>query len=511
MKKAIFLILILLFLLTLCPLTGFSKVERNTADDSVANEFVQSKEESTRANKNDSLEDHVFQKIKIAYLNRDIAMFNVWYSFFQKSFINSVYQDELKRMKDSFFYKENLDLNLLHNTSVALKNVEAKDWDDLQAKLIQLHKNGVTTIRVPILQQYHFKLFSFLPKGNTGYFMPIKHFPLYRNILGKIINIAHQAGLKVYVTLPLRNHIFSSIFAKTYRDSSWNPITRTYIINNKVDLYHTDIMEFFRPILSALAREKIDGVVLSSDFAYEPQEGFSHMARYRFLLDTGSNLIDKAGIKVVFSKKHLGRYYVPPQKGDKVFITMQSSFFHVAQWRSRELKQFLWDFVAMFREYMPLMPLGLEVVPSMVDTKKATIRWATGVQYFWDLKVDFFQLNNGRTSLGLPTNDITFSSYIKAAQELRRIIPKEKYIFLTLPLTKQTKNPVILNQKLRNIYTLRNSVMPKKAIARSQTLVDKWIHQPTKTKSKETKTFPQLEFDIISSRNDINLKQLGVN
>ncbi|MDT8445316.1 MAG: hypothetical protein RRB13_00300 [bacterium] len=382
------------------------------------------------------IEDKLFKIVADTYARRDEHAFLKLYEFFLKSFPNSQRRAELDQYRDKFFYSENLNIYKLGGALVDLQAPESKNWDQLSDLFRQLRQKGMKLVQVEVAQEAGEQIFLFAKGGDKrGYFFKNDNGPLLDDILDRMSELAHENDMKLLASLPLRDLPSLDRQPVMLMDSSYNPINHDLRLNNKLDLTHPAALPYLLNFTEALAKTKVDGIIIKDDFTYAPQEGFSEMSIRRFKLDTGISL-DLQNLVVSYPAN--GDFGLVGKEEYQVFL----------EWRARQIRQLLWDFVEASREFRAEFTIGIELTPEMLDSNEqsAFMRYGTSVRMLWDLPVDFQVL---KWSYQDGNNESDPEVYFGALSRLQELMDADRKVYLKVPLNDQTRNVIMLNQRIR--------------------------------------------------------------
>ncbi|MBU3915920.1 family 10 glycosylhydrolase, partial [bacterium] len=329
------------------------------------------------------IEGKIFKLIEKAYNKRDHEEFLRLYSLFLESFPHSSQKGFLDEKREKFFYREDLEIGKLKEALVEVTYPPAKTLDSLGVYFGKLKDSGIGAVQVNIVQFLGTPVFLFAKLDKQqGYFFETSSGHLVDNLLNKIAAMAHSNDLKLYASFPLRNHPSISDQSTFLLDESWSAIQNRTTPNLKLDLLNPNSQVFLRDLISSLMASDIDGIVFKDDFTYEMNEGFSEVARDRYTTATGHSI-------------HFNKMFVPVKSSGKQHyeILADKEFHDVAIWRTREIKQLLWELVSEIKRAKNSISVGIEVTPEMLLDSHKSVKWyATGLHYLKDLKVDFFIL-----------------------------------------------------------------------------------------------------------------------
>ena len=411
------------------------------------------KEEQQEYGAASMIESKLFRLVEDAYNRRDPTEFVRLYNFFLESFPHSSRKTYLDERLRSFFYSEELEVTKLKDALVEITYPTARTLEELSQYFSKLNSNGLGAVQIEVVQLLGTPVYLFAnPQSNQGYYFGIDEGSVVDNLLSKITSIAHEAGLKVMVSLPLRHHPQLSSFPVYVMDESWNAFQNRTLPNGKLDLLNPHSKKLLQSILKSLISSNIDGVIFKDDFTYEAYEGFSKKAVERYKIETGRI--------VVFNRMFRP---VKQRKSDQIEMLIGEDFDDVALWRTQEIKQLLWDLVDTIKNANQEIVIGFELTPEMILDSKLSVKWySTGLHYLKDLNADFFVLKWRKYNSTVESDPADFK---KAALKLREAVSNRKEIFVKVPLSEDTRNVIKLNRRInQNADLLEEMEMAKIAI-----------------------------------------------
>jgi hypothetical protein len=393
------------------------------------------------------LEDKLFRLIEEAYQQRDEAEFSRLFQFFHESFPYSGRRAQLDEKWRTFFYSEDLAVDQLKDALVELAYPAADSLQALGLYFAKLRGNGIRAVQIDVVQWMEKPVYLFADSQHRQgyYFNAPRPYPVVDDLLGKVVALAHENGLVVYASFPFRHHPLLGQYSELLVDESWDVFRKETAPNGKLDLLNPASFRFLIGLIKSLLAYSIDGVIFKDDFTYDRNEGFSAIAQQRFTEGTGRSIV-------------FNRLFVPIQSsGQEPYqIIADGEFSQIALWRTREVKQFIWDLIAETRRMNPGLRIGFEVTPAMLIDDDIAVNWyATGLHYLRDLAVDFYIL---KWRKGQTEAESDPGTYRKAATVLREAIPGETEIFMKVPLSAETRNVIHLNRRIRSNAELQRTI-----------------------------------------------------
>lgn len=399
---------------------------------------------TTGQNTSSLVEGKVFRHIEDAFARRDQEEFERLYAFFLTSFPNSERRDALEKFRSFFYYNEELLAFRLNESMVRFGFPEAKTKEELSNYLKELKKINIASVMVDCAQLGGKKVFLFAKdRPMEGFYFKTSEGPVVENLLGGIVELAHEQGLQLYASLPLREHPALSSHSTLVLDQSWNFLGHQPELTRKLDLFNPAAKKYLFTLIEDLVATGVDGIILQRDYIYTKNEGFSDHARNMFTEDTG--------IDVHFDE--LFSMYNPKTANREFGLLTREEYYDYALWRTREVRQTLYEVIQKIRKTKKELHIGLELVPEFVlNDESALLHYSTGVNYLYDLEVDFFILS-WRNRQERSEDD--FKDYQKAALLLREKVHPSIGITLDIPLNEQNRNVIFLNKDIQASASLQ--------------------------------------------------------
>lgn len=415
--------------------TGSLKLVKRSLEDPVDLKYAATKPKLSEYNVSSMIEGKLLKMVDDAYERRDENEFTRLYQFFLDSFPQSARRAYLEERWRTFFYSENLNSAPLKGGLVDVTYPSARDLDELSRYFAKLKSNGVKSVQLQIVQQTDQPVYLFANQQNpVGYYFKTPNGPLVDDLLDRITALAHANGLMVLVSLPLRHHPMLGHQSVMIVDESWNSIQNRTTPNDKLDLLNPAGRQYLREIIDSLLASQVDGIVFKDDFTYEIHEGFSAAALKAYLQATGRSIV-------------FNQLFVPvSEEPNRYAILADEDFDRIALWRTREIKQLLWDLISEIRSDNPSFLLGMEVTPEMLLQEELAVRYyATGPGYLRDLDLDLFILKWRKTGSNAESD---VSSYARSVKMLREEALRKTRIYTKVPLSQETQNIIQLNRRI---------------------------------------------------------------
>jgi hypothetical protein len=388
------------------------------------------------------IESKLFRRVEAAYAKRDQDQFLALYKFFLDSFPQSKRKILLNEYLNNFFYSETLDSVKLRGSLIEIELPAAKDWNELDKYFEDLAEKGIASVQLEMIQLTETPIFLFSNQlKKQGYYFYVKNRPVVDDILEKLVYIAHKNRLKVLISLPLRHHPMIGHNSVLLMDEKWSAIQNETHPNRKLDLLNNAAKDFLTAIIDSLMASEVDGVVFKDDFTYDITDGFSKAAIDNYQISTGR--------KIIFNDM-----FVPINVSNdaEIGVLTTEKYMNVAMWRTREIKQLLWDIVSHIRRIRSEFIIGLDVVPEMILDEKISIKWhSTGLRFLKDLDIDFFKLKWKKFDTEIEADSEVYKKALSALVS----ISEKAVIYTKIPFSEQRKNVILMNDKISEVVKLQ--------------------------------------------------------
>ncbi|MBT4289467.1 MAG: hypothetical protein HOD92_19240 [Deltaproteobacteria bacterium] len=420
---------------------------QTNSSNTITSGYLEKEPEYKLAQTNDALEEQntgsmieskLFKRVEAAYSKRDQDQFLALYKFFLDSFPQSRRKILLNEYLNNFFYSETLDSVNLRGSLIEIELPAAKDWSELNQYFEDLAEKGIASVQLDLVQTTETPIFLFSNHlKKQGYYFYVKNRPLIDDILEKLVNIAHKNRLKILISLPLRHHPLIGHSSVLLMDEKWSAIQNETRPNRKLDLLNKAAKGFLNPIINSLLASDVDGIVFKDDFTYEITDGLSRAAIGNYQVATGR--------KIIFNDLFVAVNVV---NDEEIGVLTTDEYINVAMWRTREIKQLLWDIVSRIRRLRADFLIGLDVVPEMVLDEKVSVKWhSTGLRFLKDLDIDFFKLKWKKFNTDTEADSETYKKALTALSEMS----KKAVIYTKIPFNEQRKNVILLNEKISEV------------------------------------------------------------
>ena len=401
--------------------------------------------DSTSINKT-RVDERIFQTIEQAFTLRDKEKFNQLKTVFKQSFPKSPRNANINTLEQEFFYAALINIQSLRSTIVQIEYPSYRNWTELEEHFQRLSDSGINGIQWTVTQALGKPVFLFGKRHlNTGLFFNSPKMPIVDDNLKRVIEIAHNKGLLLYVTFPLRNHPWLIESRFELLDEAWDPLQNTNMMITKLDLINPDSLDYFKNVLGSLLSYGPDGVIFEDDYTYDIHEGFSKSSQRIYYREKQRKLVAKEFINPF-----------PNQKNTRYDLFIEEKFEPLAKWRAGKIHDFLYHVLEFVQVNYPDIKVALETTSNMFLSKDIANLWySTSKIQLIGLPFDHLILNwrKGNQVFG-----IDYIHYKETALILAQLLEEKQRIIVKAPLNNMTKNPVNLNDTTDKIRTLMDQI-----------------------------------------------------
>lgn len=379
------------------------------------------------------LEDKLLAQIQAAYALRDIRLFKELKALFKTSFPTSSKFQEILVLESSFYYKDPLKTEGFAGNFVEIQRLSLNSWEELEAYFNKLKNLNVKGIYWPAAQFAGTPVLSFTKRDYAeGLFFKTGSVPQVNNSLEKVTKVAHQAGLKIYVSMPVRNHPWLLQTHPPILDEVFDPINKKTVIIPKLDLINPEAFKYFRELLDALLALPVDGVVFEDDFTYAVHEGFSPMARLLYEHETG---------KILDPSKLLKAY--PQRDKTQMHVAFRKSYQKIAEWKLKKSHMIMMKILQYLKDNYQNAVVAVQTTAEMIMDSQIPLLWyATDMRSISSLPVDYFILNWRKFDHNSSTDPFL---YEEAARYLQAMLNEDQELEVRIPLNDKTQYRIQFN------------------------------------------------------------------
>ncbi len=261
---------------------------------------------------------------------------------------------------------------------------ECATWDEVAERLDEFKAAGV---RAVILRVFHnpgdgyYRMIT--PAAPAGVYFKTAAAPVVADVLGPVIELAHQRGLWVIAWMTTRYVDYGHEQDRALRCMAWDFGKKAPVPARGQSPLLPEVQDRVDALFSDLARYPIDGVLLQDDLVLRHTEDLSPRARELYKKATGRDA-DPALFYKNVHKTSSGKYAVGGYSG---------AFYEWKRWQNRELIRFAERLRRTVQAARPHAPVGINLYyEALTDPDHALPWYAQDLDAALDSDLDFYSL-----------------------------------------------------------------------------------------------------------------------
>jgi len=236
---------------------------------------------------------------------------------------------------------------------------------EIRKEMEKLKRNNVNTIILRVFQNRGDRIYPFVKsKKETGVYFDTAEAPVVADILGPILDICKELGIKVFAWMTTR-------YCDWFIEENWEYIEKEYdlesrrIVTSKgLNIFHPDVVEYLTRLYMDLALYDIDGILFQDDLVLRHTQGFNEFAIGEF--------VDLYGIEPVPKKMFKGIY----KKDGKYYVKKYNFPFDIwAKFKNRKILELADSIMRSVHAVNPDIKFALNLYYETVSDPKNALRW----------------------------------------------------------------------------------------------------------------------------------------
>ncbi len=170
---------------------------------------------------------------------------------------------------------------------------EGRTIGQVRREIRELKKSGVDTIILRVFHNKGDRRYHFLSKEGalTGVYFKTKHAPLIADVLGKILNIAHSEGIRVFAWMTTRYADYGIEDRADLACLGYDLERRALYRCKGLDVFNERALKHLENLYRDLAAYDIDGILFQDDLVLRHNEGFGKSADAFFIRKGATGII----------------------------------------------------------------------------------------------------------------------------------------------------------------------------------------------------------------------------
>lgn len=194
---------------------------------------------------------------------------------------------------------------------------ESQSWEELDREMADLKAAGFNSVVFRAFSNPGDRFYGFAPPEQVriGVYFRTVHSPVVADILGRVTQIAHRNGLKLYAWMTSRyaDYGLSGEGADRWADRTYDLATGAILKGKGLDLFNDRVVEYLEKLYADLGRYPIDGILFQDDLVSRHTDGYSAAASAAYQRKFGKPLDASDFYQDVYQaegapKPRVGRY-----------------------------------------------------------------------------------------------------------------------------------------------------------------------------------------------------------
>ena len=359
---------------------------RETETEADEAEIVETESEAEpQVLEGDSLEEKLFLLAKACFDTRDKFCFDEKRTLFLASFPDSELLAGIEQFRRDFYYVPLVDPTHLDRATLELEMPFFSDASGMRNYFRKLRDTGIREIAWnPFQTGAEAKILFVESDLEYGAYFKTSAIPVLRDVLGEMLAITRELGMRFYVKMPFRDHPWLLYHHSLLMSQSWDPMRNDEYYLPKLNLLHPYAKTYFLQLVDDLAKYPIDGVLFEDDFTYQFEEGFSTLNRLLYENATGVKLQPPKILPGDLLRLRTGEF-------SAANLPLDEAYRRYVRWRLDGVQKFVIEVIDRLRFNDDRLEIGLEASPSMIlNPRVSFFRYSITGQAVAGMPVDFF-------------------------------------------------------------------------------------------------------------------------
>lgn len=282
-----------------------------------------------------------------------------------------------------------------HSDSRSIKAAQilwmgCKNYSEVEDAILKLKGAGVNTLIFRVFQNRHDRVYGFANphsppftkggKGGVGVYFNTSYAPVVDDILGKLTEIAHKNGMKIFAFMTTRKSDWLIENNPEFLESIYDLKNEAIVKGEDLNIFNSEIVGKLKAVYKDLARYDIDGILFQDDLVMRHTEGYGNEARNLFLRDTGFEANPFNMYNGIYEKN--GRYCVS---------SYTSLFWEWAKWKSQRLSHLASELMSAVKEVNPDLKFAVNLYYETVTSPKNALAWLSqDIDEIMKYKFDYY-------------------------------------------------------------------------------------------------------------------------
>ena len=306
--------------------------------------------------------------------------------------------------------------------AVQISYIDAKNFNDLKRKLVQIKAHNFNTVIFRVFQNKDDRFYPFIPyrKADAGVYFQTKYAPVVYDLLGILCYICHKLNLKIIAWMETRYCDFGLKFPKIRLVYKFDFKTQKFVPSRGLSFFNEKNFYYILHLYYDLLKYPIDGILIQDDAKILIDEDFNYFARKKFFKKYGLKLTKSNVKKLLYGDANSRRNV----KQTVVFEKWQKL-------KSDQLRRFL-DFLSFYCKTKKNIKILMNINYEALNRPDLSLKWYSyNLNTLKFLNIDYFSVmlyqEQIKKELGL--NNKNLLPFIKNILDTSKNFNQSKFIF----------------------------------------------------------------------------------
>jgi biofilm PGA synthesis lipoprotein PgaB len=332
----------------------------------------------------------------------------------------------------------------------------SKNYEELEEEFRKMKLQGINTVILRVFGNKGDRIHGIAnPKSDSGVYYFTTHAPVIDDILGKVTQIAHSHGIKIFAWMTTRRAIYG--VSDDMLDKEFSLSQGEEVSIPKLDLFNSKSVRHLENLYSDLAKYPIDGVLFQDDFIIKQMEGLGTSAKLEFLLDF-KKLLDPKSMYSELTLKPDGRV-------ERIQYT--DEFWEWSKWKNEKLHEVARKLIHVLKTKNPDIKTSLNVTYEIFRKPENALAWQshdTQLTKEFDYVAVMAYQRQMADELGIDKSEVIKLIEEVSKRSIREIGDPKKVIMKIQTLNWENREPVP-KEEITDTYQAINSVSREVGIA----------------------------------------------
>lgn len=240
----------------------------------------------------------------------------------------------------------------------------SKDYKGFEEEIKKIKSQGINTVIFRVFGNKGDRIHGIAKRrSEIGVYYSTSHAPVIEDILGKVVEISHSQGIRLFAWMTTRDAIYGASEDMLDREFSIPAGKETTI--PRLDLFNPKSLRYLEGLYLDLGRYPIDGVLFQDDLTIKQMEALGTSARLEFLLD----------LKRALDPKRMYREIELKPDGRIKRIVYTEEFWRWAMWKNKRLLEVAKDLTRILKGRNPRIKTALNATYELFRRPENTLAW----------------------------------------------------------------------------------------------------------------------------------------